>query len=262
MNYSVSNIAWQAEDDKEVYSYMREVGMTGLEIAPTRIFPNSPYDHLDEAGEWSSRIREEYGFAISSMQSIWYGRNENIFGSDEERQALIEYTKKTVDFAAVIGCRNLVFGCPRNRNVPEGAEPSVALDFFRILGEYAAESGTVIGMEANPPIYNTNFINDTVSALELIEQVDSKGLKLNLDMGTMIANNEDISVLRGKEHLINHVHISEPGLKPIEKRELHASLADLLSGSGYSGYVSIEVARQEDISRLKDMISYVISTIR
>ena len=52
------------------------------------------------------------------------------------------------------------------------------------------------GMEANPPIYHTNFINDTQSAIELIEIVNSKGFRLNLDVGTMIENQESVSTLQ------------------------------------------------------------------
>ena len=112
-------------------------------------------------------------------------------------------------------------------------------------------------MEANPPVYNTNYINDTLSALELAEEVASPGFLLNLDIGTMIANSEDLSVLSGREGLINHVHISEPGLKVIGHRELHRELADFLRGCGYDKYVSIEMGRQEDISVIKEVMSYV-----
>ncbi len=58
--------------------------------------------------------------------------------------------------------------------MPKRADLSLAINFFRELGDYAYEKGTVIGMEANPPIYHTNFINDTQSAIELIEIVNSK----------------------------------------------------------------------------------------
>ena len=84
-----------------------------------------------------------------------------------------------------------MFGCPRNRNIEGEYDPDVATDFFRTIGDYAASRGTTIGMEANPPIYNTNFINDTISAIKLIEQVGSDGFKLNLDLGTVIQNGEN-----------------------------------------------------------------------
>ena len=182
MKLSISNIGWTKENDLTVYEMMKNKGYEGLEIAPTRIFPEHPYDRIEEANEWAKELKAGNGFVIPSMQSIWYGRSEKLFGTDEERAALADYTKKAIDFAESIGCRNLVFGCPRNRNMPDGADENTAVVFFREMGEYAAEHNTVIGMEANPPIYNTNYINDTKSALDLIEEVGSKGFKLNLDV--------------------------------------------------------------------------------
>ena len=259
MKLSISNIAWTVENDEKVFGLMRESGFEGLEIAPTRVFPETPYDRDEEAAAWAGRLKERYGFTVPSMQSIWFGRQEMLFGTEEERKALAGYTKKAVDFAQAIGCGNLVFGCPRNRNLPEGADPEQAVGFFREIGDYAAAHGTVIGMEANPPIYHTNYINTTASALELIEKVGSKGFLLNLDLGTMIENGEPVSLLKGKESLINHVHVSEPGLKPIQKRDLHAELADLLRHCGYDRFVSIETGRQDDPGELEGMLRYVKS---
>ncbi|WP_028234396.1 sugar phosphate isomerase/epimerase family protein [Pseudobutyrivibrio sp. MD2005] len=257
MKLSISNIGWTSENDLVMYEKMNSMGFEGLEIAPTRVFPENPYDKLEEAEKWAEEIKAKYGFDVPSMQSIWYGRTEKLFGTKEEREALVDYTKKAIDFATATKCKNLVFGCPRNRNMPEDADYQIATDFFREIGDYAAEKGTVVGMEANPPIYNTNFINDTQSALKLIEDVASDGFKLNLDMGMMIENGEDVEVLKGHENCINHVHVSEPGLKPVVKRELHNQLAELLKASSYKGYVSIEVGCQEDISELDRMMKYV-----
>ena len=257
MKLSISNIGWTAERDEAVYDLMNKYGFGGLEIAPTRIFPENPYDRLGEAKSFADSILKNRGFEIPSMQSIWYGRDEKLFGSDEERKALLDYTKKAIDFAHAMSCKNLVFGCPRNRNMPEEAKETVAIDFFKELGDYAASKGTVIGMEANPPIYNTNYINSSKEALDLIERVDSKGFALNLDLGTMIENNESPYLLKGRERYINHVHISEPGLKAIEERDIHKEISALLKACGYEKFVSIEVGKQEDLKELEKMISYV-----
>lgn len=257
MKLSISNIGWAAEQDLLVYQMMQRLGYTGLEIAPTRIFPEAPYDKLQEAADWSRLIKEKYGFSIPSMQSIWFGRQEKIFHSEEDRSILIDYTKKAIDFAAAVGSGNLVFGCPRNRNIAEGESQESAVDFFRELGDYAVQKGTVIGMEANPPIYNTNYINDTRSAIELIREVGSKGFLLNLDVGTMIQNKEEVSDLVGNVHLINHVHISEPGLKPIEVRKLHEDLCRVLRGEKYQGFVSIEMGKIEELEKMEEKLIYV-----
>ena len=257
MKLSISNIAWEEKDDAQVYKWMKKYGFTGLEIAPTRIFPDRPYEKVGEAEAWSKKLIAENVVVVTSMQSIWYGRNEMLFGTEEERNILSTYTREAVDFAEIIGCKNLVFGCPRNRAVSEGGNTEMAVSFFRELGNYASEHGTVIGMEANPPIYNTNYINDTLSALELIHRVDSQGFRLNLDVGTMIQNGEKAEELVGNVKLINHVHISEPGLKTIENRELHRELCRILKEEGYDGFISIEMGKKEDISFIEDVMKYV-----
>lgn len=257
MNWSISNIAWQSGDDREAYKLMQKYDFTGLEIAPTRIFPNTPYDNIENAQKWADGLKKEYSFSIPSMQSIWYGRQESIFGSEEERKALFKYTQKAIDFAAAIGCKNLVFGCPKNRNKPDGANEEIAVKFFRAIGSYAAEKGTTIGMEANPSIYNTNYVNNTITAIDLIEKVNSPGFKLNLDVGTMIYNGESVSVLQRYVHLINHVHISEPYLKPICERTLHGELIELLRSEGYCGYVSVEMGNIGNVSIIENTLQYI-----
>lgn len=262
MKLAISNIAWDQKNDKEIYCYMRQLGIEGLEIAPTRVFPDNPYERLEEAKIWKRDLALNYGFEIPSMQSIWYGRQEKLFGNNEERQILIDYTKKAIDFAEAIGCKNLVFGCPKNRNVSDGQNSLQAVPFFKEIGDYAYLHHTVIGMEANPTIYNTNYINDTVAAIDLIKQINSKGFLLNLDLGTMIQNKEEIKELEGNVSLINHVHISEPGLKPIEERILHKELYNLLSSETYNGFISIEMGKVDNVNVLKTKIEYVRSIFR
>ncbi len=258
MKLSISNIGWDGLYDEKVYKLMNKYGFKGLEIAPTRIFTSDPYDRLEEASGWIDNLGNEYGFEVPSMQSIWFGHVESLFGTEEERQCLLDYTKKAILFAKTIGCKNLVFGCPRNRNVPEGRDGAELDGFFKEIADFALENNTVIGMEANPPIYNTNFVNDTKSALDLIYRVDSDGFKLNLDVGTMIHNEEDVDELVGKVHLINHVHISEPFLKPVKERQLHSKLKQVLENESYNGYVSIEMGKVENLKDIEAVMKYVV----
>ena len=46
---AASNIGWGKEDDETVYAALRAAGFAGLEIAPTRIFPQEPYENLSSA---------------------------------------------------------------------------------------------------------------------------------------------------------------------------------------------------------------------
>ena len=257
MKLSVSNIAWTKEFDEEMYRFLASERIDGLEIAPTRIFPEAPYEKLEEASLFAAEIKRDYGLVIPSMQSIWFGRSENIFSSQEERNVLSDYTKKAIDFAAATGCGNLVFGCPRNRTFKEESEKKLAVLFFEELGEYAHSKNTVLSMEANPPIYNTNYCNTTLEAVELVKTVGSKGFLINLDVGTMIQNGEDLHVVEAAREWIHHVHISEPGLAMIKNRPFHKELAKYLRETGYDRFISLEVKTQEDIQLLKDAMHYM-----
>jgi len=261
MKLSISNIAWPAKYDEEMFGFLSENDFDGLEIAPTRIVPNAPYDDLSEAKRFANRLEEEYGIAISSMQSIWFGIAESIFGSDNDRERLVTYTKKAVNFACVVNCPNLVLGCPKNRAVPAGTAPEkylpIAYDFFNQIGDNAAAYGTCIAIEPNPPIYNTNFINTTVEAFEICKTLKNKGIKVNFDIGTFIYNNESIDILKNNIDLINHVHVSEPYLIPVEKRTLHNELINELRSVGYNKFLSIEMNNPDNIDLVKKTISYI-----
>lgn len=253
MKLSISNIAWSAEYDAQMYSFLQREGFTGLEIAPTRLFPEAPYDKIKEIGEFSKRLYESCGLKISSMQSIWYGKTQNIFDGAQQRRELSDYTKKAVDFACAAGCKNLVFGCPKNRVIPDDSFIPTALEFFFELGEYAASAGTVIALEANPKIYSTNFMNTTPEAFDICKKTGSKGVMVNVDLGTVIYNKETLGPVRENISLVNHIHISEPHLAPIEKRELHSQLKDL----SYDKFVSVETGNKNDINLVKNTVKYI-----
>lgn len=286
MNLSISNIAWEPGLDCAVYETMQKLGYTGLEIAPTRIFPEAPYEHLPEAAAFARALKEEYGLSVCSLQSIWYGRTERLFGSPEERKILSGYTKKAMDFAQAIGASNLVFGSPRNRQKPDNASPEPILEFFRELEAYAAACGVVLAMEPNPPLYHTNFINTTPQACHLVQTVlgikqsenrrrpddtwragailsDTAGFAVNLDLGTMIENSEDPANLPAWLPFIHHIHISEPGLVPLnpENHNLRQAVAGFITkawdSGAYQGYVSIEMSRRGSLEEISETLRTV-----
>ncbi len=262
MRLSISNIAWSEGQDEIIYSYMKRYGFTGLEIAPTRWIPHDPYSKIPQAQIISSNIFEKYGFVISSIQSIWYGINENIFESESSYTKLLDYTQKAIIYAEAINCRNLVFGCPKNRNIPEGMSDSTAFGFFQELGKFASSHHTVLSIEPNPVIYHTNYINTTLQAIQLVNQLNSEGIKVNLDIGAMIENEETLDILKNNVSLLNHIHISEPNLEQIKKRSLHRELATILRKNRYTGFISIEMKRNEDLKSIEKTLEYVSEVFR
>ena len=114
-----------------------------------------------------------------------------------------------------------------------------------------------MALEANPVIYGTNFLNTTKAAIDFCRKIDNKGIGINYDLGTVIYNGEDYHTCLGNLDLINHVHISEPYLAKIEKREMHRELLKTLEAGGYDKYVSIEMRKMEHIDDVYETINYV-----
>ena len=262
MKLSISNLAWSAQQDEIMYANLEKLGFSGLEIAPTRLFPEQPYAHLKEMQAFRQRIAEEFCLCIPSMQSIWYGRQEELFADAQQRQILLDYTKKAVDFASAAECRNLVFGSPKKRCLYQNSDYETGLLFFSELAEYACAHGTVIGIEANPAIYETNYITTTQQALRLIQEVGSDGLRLNLDIGTMLANQEKADILSGAVKYIQHVHVSEPFLKTVMPHPLHGEVFRILKQENYQGYISVEMGRQPDTETVLDVMQYVRKAVQ
>lgn len=258
MKISISNIAWGVDNDKEMYHFLENAKVNGIEIAPTRIFPENPYEKLQQAREYRKMLYEQYGLEVSSMQSIWFGRSEKIFEDAMQREKLIEYTKKSFEFANAMQCHNLVFGCPKNRNINSEDDYKIAEEFFGKLGELAKEECTVLALEANPPIYNTNFLNMTMDAFKLVQKIASSGIKVNYDLGTVIENGEKISEVEEMLPEVNHIHISEPYLAEIHYTELHEKLIEILRESSYDKYVSIEMKNLENIEKVKCSVEHLL----
>ena len=228
---AISNIAWHKEDDEAVYTAMQQAGFTGLEIAPTLIFPEMPYENLTSALLFGGYLKNQWGFSVPSMQSIWYGQTGNIF-NPADAEHLLDYTAEAFQFAHSLGETERLGGL-----------------------DLAARYGVRLAIEANPPMY-TNYLNGTAEAFSLVKRLDNPGLAVNLDLSTMLAQGEKLQNFVDDLKYVSHVHISEPGLAPIQKRPEHKELALLLGAVGYRGFVSVEMART-DLDTVKRTLDYV-----
>lgn len=240
LQLAASNIGWQPQEEERVLALMKALGFTGLEAAPTRLVGDEPYTKLPQAARAAAGLAAA-GFCIPSLQSIWFGQTGSLF-SPQDAPRLAEYTGAAARFAAAVGCRSLVFGCPRQRVIPPGGSAAGALPFFTDIAARAARQGVAVALEANPRAYGTNFCNTSAEAFAFARQVP--GLMVNYDLGTLLTNGETLDPLFENLALVSHIHLSEPGLAPIEPRPLHRQLAARLRAAGYEGFVSVEMKAQ------------------
>lgn len=260
MKLAISNIAWTIENDTKVFDWMKTYGFKGLEIAPTRTFKKG-YDADESEKETFQHILESYGVELCSMQSLLFGYRDPIFSNGDLREMVSRELVKGMDFAHSFGINSLVFGSPSIRNVNNDIEKQTAVDFFGRMANEAGKRGLSFNLEPNPVIYNTNFINRTKEALDFVKAINLPGLGINLDMGTVIYNEEQLEDIITEENIpwIRHVHISEPNLVPInpDYQDLHHQLFRLLAKFGYERYVSIEMKLNQDVRDIESILRYI-----
>ena len=271
MKLAISNLSWEEKNDDVMYQYLYRHGIA-LEVVPSRIFkwersavtnrPVSPFEHFSAAGDWYRIVNTHYMINVASMHSLLYNVDKNLFANSTYRRFLMDYLQRAVQFAARINCPNLCFGCGPNRNVPWGMgydeALEIAADFLGSLADYAFDNGICLSVEPIPASEGTNFINNTFEALELVKQVARPGLRVCASIGAIIENQEDISGIFTKENMayINHVHISEPGLAPLQQRPIYAEIAQMLKDLGYRNYVSVEILKFPDVKLLQGAVNY------
>ena len=250
MKLAISNIAWDADQDGDVAAILNELHVPGVEIAPTKVWPNPL-----EAGTAEIRRYREFwenrGIRIVAMQALLFGRGDlTIFDDDERRAATLDYLSGIVRLAQQLGAGALVFGSPKNRkvgNLPAPQARKVAVDFFSKLGDIAHRHDTAVCIEPNPVEYGCDFINNSEEAVALVEEIGNPGFRVHIDAGALAMNHEDpeLAIPRALP-LTHHYHISEPHLVPIGTTGMdHGACARVLARLRYPHWVSIEMRKPE-----------------
>ena len=217
MRISISNIAWSPNDDPAVATLLANHGVDAIDVAPSKYFP----DFAATQSSDMARVRKwwmERGIQIVGMQALLFGtQGLNLFGEVTVRDRMLRHLGHVCGIAEGLGASFLVFGSPRNRDrsgLDDRLVTGSACEFFRKLGDIAADHNTVICLEPNPPEYGANFMTDARSAAAIVRAVDHPAISMQLDVGALTMNDENANtVLDTDGELVAHIHASEPHLK-------------------------------------------------
>lgn len=265
---SVSNIAWPAPVDDEAIDLALELGFEGIEIAPSKIFPDLINGASQAARYYRTRLGER-GLAIPSLQAIMYGTSQcELFVSSTTRRALRDHLASIAELAGLLGAHACVFGAPKLRDpgdLNDQQAMSIAVEFFADVAPIFSSAGTCLAFEANAVQYNCRFITRTVEAIELVKQINHPGVRVQLDTGTIFSMSESPDVVGDAAPYAAHFHASEPGLVPVGSvGSNHALIAQALGQSDYEGWISVEMATtpnwQEDIRNAAKLIATTYQT--
>lgn len=244
MKLAISNIAWDTSENVNIIPLLKQYGVTGIEIAPTKRWEEPVHaediEIINYKNYWAS-----HALVPVSMQSLLFNKNYmSIFG--HSKLETLHYIKQIIILAGKLGIKAVVFGSPKNRLMGESDQDvkyGEAVDFFRILGDQSVKSGVHLCMEPNPKDYGCDFITNSLEGLQFVKDVGHMGIKLQLDTSTILINEEESEkVIPLCLPYTGHFHVSDPFLNiPGTHNNGHEKIASILNECNYNGWLSIEM---------------------
>lgn len=171
-----------------------------------------------------------------------------VTSSPEGRQRRIDFLRRSIDAAAVLGsdCVSLWSGILRDDASEEAVLERLA-EGLRPLIDYAGERNVVLGFEPEPGM----FVDTTSRFERLLQWVDAPNFKLTLDLGHLWCQGElPIAdyIARWAPRIVNvHIEDMRAGVHEHlmfgEGEMEFPPIVDALARSGYRGGVHVELSR-------------------
>ncbi len=212
---SISNIAWDVKDDLKVAEILNKQKVKYIDIAPSKYFKDFQVASITEIKQLKNTWKKR-GISIYGMQSLMFGTKDlNLFGGKEKQSFMLGHLSSVCRIGDLLEARYLVFGSPKNRDcsvVDKNKRDEIALDFFYSLGNVAKHHNVTICLEPNPELYGANFLTSTQDTFDFVCKLNHPNIKMQLDTGTMLVNNEVPSIILQVQSMIGHVHLSQKNL--------------------------------------------------
>ena len=265
MQYAVSNIALPAFDHLDELPAVADLGISGIEIAPSRIWHDTWEKLSAQDIDAYRHALESAGLRAVGLHSLFYDHPElGLFKDTAGRARSLEFLEHLSTVCRDLGGRTLIWGGGRQRGeVPTDAAFAEAIDFMSDLCHRIARHGTVFCFEPLGP-GSTDFINSALEARRIVDAVDHPALAVQLDAKALFQNDEVTrDLFEAVSDRLVHFHANEPdlGILGTSGDIDHATMGRLLNAVGYDGFVSIE-QRQLDEGGPLDNIAKSVELLR
>jgi sugar phosphate isomerase/epimerase len=242
MKLSLSNFAWDKQEDNSTFEELKKLGINLIEGVLTKI---DPWEKLsfNTLTDYKKSL-DLYGISILSIQSLFYGvKCESIL--DEE--IFINHFKKLIEYSKHLSVNTLVFGSPSLRKKTSGWEDRLPLIFTEI-DKLLDNTGIQLVIEPNSKIYGGEYFFTVSEIVDFITSNGFKNIKTMIDTHNLILEDDDpIEVLKTYIDNIEHIHISEIKLEPIKNTEFHLKFSSHLKEMKYNKIITYEVIKCEQI---------------
>lgn len=247
MKFAICNETFQDWPHDRAFSFARECGYTGIEIAPFTL--------AADARQVSSAQRDEIRRLADANELEVIGLHWLLAKTEGYHLTTADKAvrARTADYLAELArlCRDLagqvlVLGSPLQRNLEAGMshEQGVehAAEVIRAALPALEECDVILAVEPLGPAEG-NFLNTAELAVGLIERIGSPHCRLHLDVKAMSSEPTPIpEIIRANAGYLQHFHANDanrlgPGMGEIDFLPIFEALGQI----DYQGWVSVEV---------------------
>lgn len=256
MKYAICNETFGDWPFERAFAVARDVGYTGIEIAPFTLVPGAEtVDIRDLSPERREEVREQAEAAGLTVVGLHWllAKTEGFYLTSPDpavRDQTAEYLRSLADCAADLGGSLMVLGSPGQRNLLPGVSydeaEAYAAEVLRAAMPACVDRGVTIALEPLGPSEG-DFLLTAESAIRLAKLVDSPNCRLHLDVKAMASEPTPIpDIIRASREWVHHFHANDPNLRgpgmgDIEFEPIFAALDEI----HYTGWVSVEVFKYD-----------------
>ena len=233
---------------ERVFDFVKEVGYTGVEIAPFTLAEDARNISAAKRAE-VRRQAERTGIEITGIHWLLAKTTGYYLTSPDSavRKATTDYFSELVRLWADLGGKFMVLGSPKQRSLLPGVSKEQAIvhavEVLAGVLPMLERCNVRIAIEPLAP-KETDFLTTAAETVELIEKIgDPKHIALHLDCKAMCSESLPIPDLirHNRRHLIyfhlNDPNLLGPGFGELTFEPIFAALKEI----GYDGWASVEV---------------------
>jgi sugar phosphate isomerase/epimerase len=234
MNLALSNLAWNFKDNDVILNKLKQKNILQIEGVLSKI---GDWDNLNEDKiiEFKKTLNN-FGIKVKTIQSIFYNVKCNGIG---DAGPIINHIKKLITYCELLNVDIMVFGSP---NLRVGSVDADVINSFQLIDELLSKTNIEISIEPNSKIYGGNYFYSLNEIVNFINTNNFKRIKTMVDTHNLVLEGYCPSeeFIKYKNY-INHIHISEHGLKPISDIETHVKFYNTIKDSDYKNTITYEV---------------------
>ena len=262
-NLAVSNIICNSINKIQFYKLLSTSGIQYLEAACTK-WNTWQYIFQENINSEISTIKDS-SLNLYSLQSIHYGIPYNLFLDSDNYISLLDHTKNIIKLAKSNNIKILVFGSPKNRyrsDISDNSVDSIFINFFRELDNYcySIEWDGYICIENNSKQYKCNYLNSIGEVANIVRQIDASHIKMMIDLGNIIMENDNLELIYNYKDIIKHIHISCPnmGTDIFHYRRQISILKNICIDIGYNQVITLEALNKTNSTSESETIYNIV----